>query len=71
MKFLNHHSKGFKSILRISNTNHQNYTTEIIMFDYFSLQYMLIYNEFISVQILIDISITDYTFINSFFTYKH
>ena len=41
-----------------------------MMFDYFSLQNMLIYNEFIPVQILINISVTDYAFIDSFFTCK-
>ena len=41
------------------------------MSDYFSLQCMLIHNESISVWILIDISATDYAFIDSFFTCKH
>lgn len=39
--------------------------------NHFSLQGMLIHNKLISAQILIDISATDYAFINSSFMHKH
>ena len=41
------------------------------MLDYFSLQCILIHNEFISAQTLININVTDDVFINSFFMHKH
>ena len=41
------------------------------MFNHFSLQCMLIHNEFISAWILINIDVISYTFIDSFFMHKH
>ena len=42
-----------------------------MMSDHFSLQCMLIHNESIPAQTLIDISVTDDAFIDSFFMHKH
>ena len=71
MKHLNCCLEGFKLALRISNTNHQGYAAEVMVSDHFSLQGMLIYNKFISAQILINTDITGYAFIDFFFTHKH
>ena len=71
VEHLNCCSEGFKSALRILNTNHQSYAAEIIVFNHFRLQNMLIYNKFISAQILIDTDVTDYVFINFFFAHKY
>ena len=70
-ELLNCCSKGSKLTLRISSTNHQGYTAEIMMPDHFSLQCMLIHNESISAQTLINIDVTDDAFIDSSFTHKH
>ena len=42
-----------------------------MMSDHFSLQNMLIHNELIPAQILININVIDYIFIDSFFMCKH
>ena len=42
-----------------------------MMFNHFNLQYMLIHKKSIPAQTLIDISATDYAFINFSFTCKH
>ena len=57
--------------MKILNINHQSYAAEIIMPDHFSLQYMLIHNEFISAQTLINTDVINDVFIDFFFIYKH
>ena len=71
VKLLNCCSGGFKSTLRISSISHQGYAAEVMMPDYFSLQCMLIHNEFISAQTLINTDAIDDAFINSSFACKH
>ena len=70
-ELLNCHSEGFKSTLKISNTNHQGYAAEIMVPDHFNLQCMLIHNEPIPAWTLINTGATDDAFIDSFFICKY